>query len=324
MNAARRILIVGIEPPPYGGISVFVKRYRARLRREGCLVDLLEYGKLGRRDQIRAVLAIDPEQYDEIHVHEFAPQLALLFLWRGLVRNTRYTIHGSLGVESWTGWRFWLFTQFTRRCRELVAVGPHVLEICRERGVRLPEQVSVKDAFLPPDESEEAAILAGYPEAVLRFVETHRPLVIANAFSLVQFEGIDLYGLDMCVELMRALREQFPECGLLFALPKEGDGAYLADIRRRIAGHGLGETIMLSTGQRELWPLFRRADLFVRPTFRDGRGISIDEALYFGCPAVASDACRRAEGTVLFINRDQEDFNRACLSVLNKLTVSRS
>ena len=72
------------------------------------------------------------------------------------------------------------------------------------------------------------------------------------------------------------------------------------------------------TGERELWPLFRKADLMVRPTCTDGYGISIAEALYFDCPAVASDVCVRPEGTLLFNNRDMDDFYEKASDILSQ------
>ena len=55
----------------------------------------------------------------------------------------------------------------------------------------------------------------------------------------------------------------------------------------------------------------------VRPTCTDGFGVSIQEAITFGCPAVASDVCQRPTGTVVFKNRDMEDFERKVRSILS-------
>ncbi len=60
------------------------------------------------------------------------------------------------------------------------------------------------------------------------------------------------------------------------------------------------------------------ADLMVRPTYRDGYGISVAEALHFGCPAIASDVCRRAKGAIIFKNRDFDDLIEKARRVLSK------
>ncbi|MDF9507906.1 glycosyltransferase, partial [Bacillus cereus] len=61
------------------------------------------------------------------------------------------------------------------------------------------------------------------------------------------------------------------------------------------------------TGQKELWPLFKKSDIMIRPTYSDAYGISIEEAIYFNCRAIASNVCNRPEGTILFENRNIND-----------------
>ncbi len=72
------------------------------------------------------------------------------------------------------------------------------------------------------------------------------------------------------------------------------------------------------TDQKQLWPLIKKADLFLRPTLSDSFGISIAEALLFDVPAVASDVCVRPKGTVLFKRGDKKDFFDKVLKALNR------
>jgi hypothetical protein len=51
-----------------------------------------------------------------------------------------------------------------------------------------------------------------------------------------------------------------------------------------------------------------KSNIFVRPTNTDGDAVSLREALYFKIPSVVSDAVSRPEGSVLFRNRDVNDF----------------
>jgi glycosyltransferase involved in cell wall biosynthesis len=198
----------------------------------------------------------------------------------------------------------------------VVLIAPHLRAYYQRHGAALPRATRVQHPFIAPPLEEEEEIGRTYPPDVLDFVADRQPLVIANAFRITFDRGLDLYGLDMCVELVARLKETHPRVGLLFALSEIGDRPYYAEINRRIDALGVRDSFHFMTGQRELWPLFRRADLMVRPTSNDGYGISIAEALYFGCPAVASDVCERPPGTVLFATRDPEDFLRKCLDAL--------
>jgi glycosyltransferase involved in cell wall biosynthesis len=121
----------------------------------------------------------------------------------------------------------------------------------------------------------------------------------------------------MCVQLLSGLREEYPDIGLLFALAEIGDNRYYDKIRMKINELGIQENIHFMLGQKELWPLFKKADLMVRPTYIDGYGISVAEALYLGCPAIASDVCKRPDGTILFRNRDEDDLLEKAKMVLS-------
>ena len=79
---------------------------------------------------------------------------------------------------------------------------------------------------------------------------------------------------------------------------------------------GKPDRFYFMTGQKEIWPLFKKTDLMIRPTYSDGYGISIAESLYFGCPAIASNVCLRPKGTILFKNRDLDDLATKAMLVL--------
>jgi glycosyltransferase involved in cell wall biosynthesis len=175
--------------------------------------------------------------------------------------------------------------------------------------------------FLPPLLDEEEAILKTYSPETHEFVATHSPLLIANAPRVVFYKGVDLYGLDMCVELIAGLKQEFRDVGLLFAIGEMDGDAYYRQIQRRIAALSIAENVYFLTGQKEMWPLFKKADLMVRPTCVDAYGISVAESLYLGCAAVASDVCERASGTVLFANRNKDDFLLKCRQVLQQRLV---
>jgi glycosyltransferase involved in cell wall biosynthesis len=65
-----------------------------------------------------------------------------------------------------------------------------------------------------------------------------------------------------------------------------------------------------------MWPVIKRASVFLRPTTSDGDSISLREALHFNVPVVASDAAPRPAGSILFASRDQAEFNSAISTAL--------
>ncbi|MBD3232561.1 MAG: glycosyltransferase [candidate division Zixibacteria bacterium] len=312
-----KILLIGPYPPPLGGISVYVKRFSQKLKREGYDVDVFDYSRIPRLKRYVAFVRTVAAGCDRIYLNQLSIPIILILTVFGASVKTVFSGHGS-SVESWRGLRRLAFVSFLNRCREVVLAGPHLKPLYEQKGVGKSVPISIQHAFLPPDESEEERIKDTYPEGVHRFIEAHQPLVIGNGYQITFYNGRDLYGLDMCVELAYRLKPGFPHIGVIFALADIGDREYFDMIKGRIKDLGIEDNFFFLTEQKELWPLFKHADLFVRPTCNDGYGISIDEALHFGCPAVASDVCRRAEGTVLFKNRDMNDFMQKCNGILKR------
>jgi len=178
-------------------------------------------------------------------------------------------------------------------------------------------RVKLASSFLPPILEEEDSILNSYSQQLRDFTLDHSPLLIVNASRLVFYQGVDLYGIDMCIKLLPKLIKTFPRVGLLIALAEIGDLNYYQTLQTGIIKNGLKSVIHVMTGNKEIWPLFKNAHLLVRPTIADGYAISLREAIEFGCSTVASDVCDRPTETVLFKSRDEEDFFTAVMQVLS-------
>ena len=69
---------------------------------------------------------------------------------------------------------------------------------------------------------------------------------------------------------------------------------------------------------------FKRTNLMLRPTYIDGYGVSIEEAIFFGSPAIASDVCERPKGTILFKNRNIDDLYSKIINILENYEEYRS
>jgi len=196
-------------------------------------------------------------------------------------------------------------------------VGKHLEQFLLDIGYN-ENKIIIKNAFLEPPLEDENKILATYERELIDFIDSHDKIIIANASYLVFHNNVDLYGLDMCIELTSKLKKDYPNIGFVFALANEkANVIYLEQMKKRIKDLEIEDNFYFITGQKELWPLFKKADLMIRPTLSDGYGISIAEALYFDCPAIASDVSDRPEGTTIFKNRDLEDLYNKSIIILN-------
>jgi hypothetical protein len=165
--------------------------------------------------------------------------LALIFRpFRGKVI---YHDHSTREIKDLKGAKRIVLQQFLRRTDECIFVGEHILS--DYVGYRLPRDVRIEPAFLPPPLDEEPLIWKTYSEETLQFINSHSPLVVANAFRIAFYQGTDIYGLDMCVNLIQELITIYPKIGLLFALAEVGEEEYFRVINQKIEKLGIHDNI---------------------------------------------------------------------------------
>jgi glycosyltransferase involved in cell wall biosynthesis len=189
----------------------------------------------------------------------------------------------------------------------LVLIGDATKKSYQDNQIIMPGCTSVEAAFLPPDEGQEQHIIGTYPLQLKSFIQSHSFIITVNAFQLALFEGKDLYGIDQCIELLRMLGDK--NAGLIIVLGQVGNAEHYQLLQERIERYGLAEQCLWIIGQKELWPILKQSDVFVRPTLSDAESVSVQEALYFKVPVVASDVCIRPRGVLTFKRGNSEDFH---------------
>ena len=314
-----RYFLIGPVPPPLGGVSVFMERYASRLRAQGRRVNVLDLPRRSKFARLIAAIMLVSRRRAVIHLNYVDTLLMLAILCCPVRHHVIFHDH-NMGrfFDSLSAIRRLLLRAFLRRVQECWLVTEALSSCYEKQGLRLPDCVRIKPAFLPPALSQEPEIRASYSPETDRFVSAREPLLLANAFRITFHNGNDLYGLDMCVRLLSRLRKAYPKIGLLIALAEIGHDDYYRRLQLNIKESGVEQNVHFMTDQKELWPLFKDADLLIRPTSTDGYSVSVAEAIHLGCPAVASDVATRAEGTILFRNRDDNDLLRKVRQLLQQ------
>jgi glycosyltransferase involved in cell wall biosynthesis len=255
---------------------------------------------------------------DIVHCHDgwaWAPAM-----WAVVMRGKRVamTIHDQMTRRKWDQIR-WFYRLAARRLFRSprvwwIAVSSEVKRQLLDLGADA-ERIRVIPAYLAPPAADVAAAA---PTCVLDFVRSHAPVLSTYGWRLCfDTQGRDLYGFDLCIELVRQLRANYPRVGMVACLPQIHLPDYYAELRRRIAGYGLEEHVLFVTEPLdEAYPLWQASDLYVRATSTDGDALAVREALSLGVPVVASDASPRPPGTVLFPSRDLDALVAAVRQVL--------
>ncbi len=310
-DTAERYLLIGPTPPPFGGISVYLSRLVKKLQREGNTVVVVDRGSQSLLRTIAGFTAIllYPGRLS-IQLHSFDFTAMALMILRPFPKRLQYMDHNTAVYKrDLKGLRRALFSRILSSADEVIFVGEKTKEYYRSEGFTLAPHVEFRSPFLPPHLDDEPGILATYSHETRRFIETRSPLLVANASAILFYDGIDLYGLDMCVNLTARLKADHPDIGFIFAIANsEINADYVQGIQKRVRSLGLEENFHFILGQREIWPIFRHSALMVRPTCNDGYGVSLAEALSFGSSALASDVTGRPPKTEIFRSRDEEDF----------------
>jgi glycosyltransferase involved in cell wall biosynthesis len=310
---------LGALPPPLGGVTIFAKRKVATWRACGKQVVQLDVGKLSPISKVRQLFRLlFAGRNSGIYVNDLSGfNLAAAGFNIGGAKIFLHDHNYNLG--SMTGFRGWLLRRCLSRCDEIYFDGVHSRENYIQAGfMREDKKYSFSSPFIKPDPAEREAIVSRYPAELFAFLDAHSPVIGANAFKIVLDDsGVDLYGVDMTLDLLESLRKTYPDSGVVFAVAVDHDSEYVQGLKQAIRDKGLAEHFLLMIGADELWPFFGMVDVFVRPTSTDGYGISVAEAIFSGTPAVASDVCKRHEKAVLFQARNQADLEEKVRQLLN-------
>ena len=311
------LAIIGPYPPPSGGVTVHVERLCRLLDVRG--VDYRLYNvssatgdgervvpvSRGRRRFLLRHALFGPEPA----VYVVSPRIAAWLYGAAVARARGKRVAIRIQNNRLVDWhrrrdpRAALAGAALRQVAAVVCVNQGIADTVRALGVS-PERISLLPGFLPPEPAADEPLHPGL-EAFLR---DRRPVLAANG-KVAFYDGADLYGLDLLVELAAALRPDHPGLGIaicLYELDDEGR-AHLERLRGRAETLGVTRNILFHAEPGPFVPVLGRADVFLRPTNTDGDANSLREALFLGVPSVASDAVPRPPGAILFRSRDAGD-----------------
>lgn len=173
------------------------------------------------------------------------------------------------------------------------------------------DNIVVLSPFIPPGQVE-----TDIPEYLTKFIKNHALIICANGSNTDFYQGYDLYGLDMLIELCSRLRTKI-NVGFIYCLAHITDKLNFEKMQARIQGLKIEKSFKIVIDM-DLYPILNKSHIFIRPTCTDSYGISVAEALVLGIPSIASDVCKRPEGAILFHCRDSEDlYNKTCEAIRN-------
>lgn len=295
----RRIILLGPYPPPYGGVSVYIKTLFESLKQRG--VELWTFGDkhfsapnvVFMKDKRRELLPLLIRRgaasriVDCTHFLIEYPSI-LVPIWVVLKRLLRFEWFkimqdGSLPsrYKSFNPVRKELFRTAANSVTEFIVISEELEEWLRtEIGVTQPVTL-IRNLFPIPYRKSEMATPAA-TEAVVRLYEQHNKRVC----SIGVF--IPSYGFKHVAEAVEKIRKETrTDIGLLLL---DGDFAADKNYRSEVLSGREWIRVLKNVPHPLVFEILRRSDVFVRAFGLDSYGLSRVEAIWCGLPVVATRA----------------------------------
>ena len=316
-------LIVGPFYTQVGGVSIHILRLVALLSKTSFSYSIFDSSKtaFSGANLVALLSKILRKRYDQVHIHSISFQLMIAILIAKLfVRfDLFFSVHNPVLLQN-KGFLFnKLRNTLLRYSYQINAVSEVVKSSIISELPVLENKIFVKSSFLPPDLSTKAHVKNTYPNSLIDFQKKHKPLLIINAYRLHFKNNIDVYGLDLSIELLIRLSKEYPNTGLILAIGKKDYSGYLESQIEKLREHEINSNFFLLEGFNDIWALFEDCDIMLRPTLYDGFGISVSEAILMGTKVIASNSTERQPECILFENRNIEDFEKVSLKLLKEL-----
>lgn len=317
-----KIIIYGILPPPFGGVSIYHKRLINSFQKKKVNFLFIKSNQRDNKEPKQTflrhfVLKMLNFNKQIIHVSGIGStkiQFILIFLNVFFFKKIIVTIHNDRLNESFYSVKFYkkvIGILFFKSVSRVIFVNPKA-----KVNFINNNKISTIPAFIPP--SLDELYVDQLPNFFHALREKHKFLITANAFKITFHNKEDLYGIDLSIELMKKLKENgYDDVGFIYVIPEIGDHIYFQKMQQLVELYNISDRFHFYTKPIPYPAVINMCDIFIRPTNTDGFGNSIAEAVFLKKPAIASNVCSRPDGTILFKSRDVNDLYNKVTDVLD-------
>jgi hypothetical protein len=314
----KKLLIIGPIPKPYGGVSIHINRLN-ELVKSDYTVNFIDESKNIKQNYFNIYslnfLGYIKRLYDAdiIHIHSGSSitRITHIIFSKILLKKIVVTVHSfgrknkiAVGID-----RF-----FINLADKIIVVNDLIKEILGG-----DPKIVVQYAFIPPNIDEESNLSISLSDFIRIRKAEGKKILIANAWRLDVFKNEDLYGLDMCINLMYDLINANKNVVFIFVVSSlDKYSEKFLSYQSRIKELNLQDFFILINESLSFSKLITFSDIVLRPTNTDGDALTIREAIFFNKTVIASNIVPRPKGTLLFNNRDRVSlFNQVDLALRN-------
>lgn len=330
----KSVFMIGPLPPPIGGVSVHVSRLIEMNKEKFNIIKVnTTENRLQQGIKLLTLLIFSSQNPTEFVVHNHIFKIKfnslIVFLCKLLKINYVQTVHSlRIDFNNISKINMILIKYILKNSYKIIAVNEVIKNTLSDIDISVSDKTFVIPAFLPYKENNAKQKKIQYLQNIQLddFLERHDIVLCANAYKIMFYNGEDLYGIDLCIKLMKELKSNLlnKKVGLIFMLPQVGEDEYFENMKKLIKKYEIEENFVFVNQSVDLVPLFKNTDVFLRPTNTDGDALSIREALNEGVPTIASDVVQRPLGTIIFENRNLLDLYKKVVMVINNIEIEKN
>jgi len=339
-----KVNLIGSYPPPYGGIATHIERFHLYLQSRNIKTFIYTFSiKYNHLPQKNIYLVANKRKkalwafqlffkslfYNQTVYHFHSCQFGNILLM-GLMgffkRKVILTIHGDGLYDQLVENKIYkinkikkfIISKALNQISFYIAVNCKIKGFLKSNGIP-PKKIAVIPAFLPPILENENQITL--PKKLETFLNNHEIFICLNANKIVFYKNIDLYGIDLSIELCKLFKKKCNNVGFICLIGNiEKERTYFDSLCSKINSYGIDKDYLLLNTQMPFMPILSHSDIYLRPTNTDGDSVSIREAIFLKKIVIASDVINRPSGTILFKNRNINDLLKVTQDVIHNLS----
>lgn len=314
-----------VVPPPYGGVTMFVKRLSKQLSHDGFSVggyytrdcddiDIIESRLFTRLDYqkssnvfFRAVKRIvydckrlkDVVQFRLVHYHGLENLFLILLMRVLLKKEIVITVHNSMIEDFYEN-----TSSLNKYAWRVLAKKAHwvaVSEQARRCMLNLPIVFRLPIPVIPAYIPESKVTLTPLGDEMAKYIKCHNKIVSFYGRCFMLYQGIDVYGFTAALDLFASLYKLDSTVGFVFCLSEDKDTGKISKLRQYAQKLSIEDKIFWQIGAIDnIHSLWMKTDVYIRPTTTDGDSLAVREVMDCGANVVASDVCSRPDGVILY------------------------
>jgi glycogen(starch) synthase len=328
----KRIILVGGYPPPYGGVTVHIKRLKELLEEKKYNVYVLDL--IGDNKKInfpknvksfnkgsrillllKTLIYILFKKSDVVHFHTSAFKNFLFsgffFIASSLFKKRIITIHSGSFVNEVKNYNFFkkqIFKFLITKFHKIVVVNTLQKQFLLDKFVCYENKVIVIPAFIPQRKNDDL-ISKDFRDKIDNIKLGYTNIIVTSGFMQ------RYYGHHIIIDALKNLET---DIALVHCFYSSYDQDYQRELEK-IKEIDKKVHFFYDLTPEEFSYLINKSDIYVRATDRDGDAVAIREALFYGKAVIASDCVPRPDGVILFETNNSEDLHLKVIENLNSI-----